>query len=80
MMVLESCSHAVVGEQGVQKGTKHALLKSPRVGGQRGLCCCLPSTSGGGPSRSPGRAVVGGAQSQGPELIVELGGHYGVER
>ena len=30
--------HAVVGEQGVQEGTKHAPLKGPRVVEQRGRC------------------------------------------
>ena len=30
--------HAVVGEQGVQKGTKHAPLRGPRVEDQGGRC------------------------------------------
>ena len=35
--------HAVVGDQGVLEGTKHAPLKGPRVEDQRGMCCCLPT-------------------------------------
>jgi hypothetical protein len=30
--------HTVMGEQGVPKGTKHALLRGPRIEGQRGRC------------------------------------------
>ena len=30
--------HAVVGEQGVQEGTKHAPLRGPCVENQRGRC------------------------------------------
>ena len=30
--------HVVVGEQGVQEGTEHALLGGPSVEGQRGKC------------------------------------------
>jgi hypothetical protein len=37
MIVLESC-HTVVGEQGVQEGTKHAPLRGPGVENQSGRC------------------------------------------
>jgi hypothetical protein len=46
--------HAVMGEQGVQEGTKHAPLKGPGVEDQRGMRCFLTSPPGGGPPGSPG--------------------------
>ena len=30
--------HSIVGEQGVQEGTKHTPLRSPNVEDQRGIC------------------------------------------
>ena len=39
MMVLDVVlGHAVVGEQGVQEGTKHTPLRGPHVEDQRGRC------------------------------------------
>ena len=36
MMVLELFGHAVVGEQGVQEGTKYTPLRGPSIEDQRG--------------------------------------------
>ena len=48
--------HAVVGEQGVQEGTKHA----PHVEDQRGRCgVAYPYKTGGGPSGSSGSSCSG---------------------
>ena len=43
--------HAVVGEQGVQDGTKHAPLRSSRVESQRGGCVVATLTTWGQPIR-----------------------------
>ena len=43
--------HAVMGEQGVQEGTKHAPLRGPSVEDQRGRCVVAYITTWGRPVR-----------------------------
>ena len=57
--------HAVVGEQGVQEGTKHAPLRSPRVESQHGGCV-VAYTHHLGAARQEVQDPVAGVQFQGP--------------
>ena len=82
MMVLKSCrSHTVICEPEVQEGTKYAPLRGPLVVGQRGGCVvAYPHYLGAARQEVQYPVAEGVFQSQGPSLIDELGGHYGVER
>ena len=70
--------HAVMGELGVQEGAEHAPLWGP---------CVEDLQSGGvasylhqlGAAQLKCKTQLHGDQTQGPELIDELGGYYGVE-
>ena len=73
--------HAVVGEQGVQEGTKHTPLWGPRVEGQcGGDDVAYPHHLGSARQEVQDLVAEGGVQSQGPQLGDELGGDYGVKR
>ena len=72
--------HTVVGEQGVQEGTKHTPLRGPRVEGQcGGGVVAYPHHLGPSTQEAQDPATEEGVQSQGPQLGDELGWEYGVQ-
>jgi hypothetical protein len=71
--------HIVVGEQGVQEGTKHAPLSGHCIEGQHGRCVVAYPHHLGAARQEVNPFAEGGVQSQGPELSDELGGFYGVD-
>ena len=75
------CGHAVVGEQGVQEGTKHTLLWGPLVKGQHGRGdVAYPHHLGLTRQEVQDPVSEGGVQSQGPKLGDKFRGDNGVER
>jgi hypothetical protein len=72
--------HAVVGEQGLQEGTKYTPLRSPSVMDQRGRRVVAYSYHLVAARQEVQDPVAeGGVKSQSPSLSDELRGHYGVE-
>jgi hypothetical protein len=70
----------IMGEQGVQEGTKHTLLRGHRVVGQRGGCVVsYPYHLGPAHQEVQDSIAEWGDQSQVPWLGDELGGDYCVE-
>ena len=73
--------HSVMGEQGVQEGTKDTPLWGPRVKGKCGRNdVAYPHHLGLACQEVQDPVAEGGVRSQGPKLGDELGGDNGVER
>jgi hypothetical protein len=70
-----------VREQGVQEGTKHTHLRSPRVEDQHGRCLvAYPYNLGEARQEVQDLVAEGDVSSQGPLFNNELCGNYRVER
>jgi hypothetical protein len=80
MIVLELFGHAVMGEEGVQEGTKHAPQRGPSVEDQRGTCVVAYTYHLGRPFRNSRIQLQKVVFSPRVLSSDELRGHYGVER